>query len=345
MSDNRNLILAFALSALVLLGWNYFVARPQLQAERARQAYVHKENAQGLARPAGNASPMGPGSLSRAQALAASGTRLRIDTPTLDGSLRLQGARFDDLRLKRYRETINPKSPEIVLLSPERTRYPYYVVFGFVGAPGAGVSVPGDSTPWKPVHGTTLAPRAPVTLQWNNGHGLTFTRSIAVDDQYMFTVSDSVSNTSGKPVTLYPYGYVARDGIADTKHYWVLHEGFVGAANGALKDAGYDDFKDNKPPQTFHSTGGWVGITDKYWMAAAIPPQNQAFDGSYGAKPLGNTKTYQADYRLAGRTVTPGATLSLTQRLFAGAKVVTTIRHYEDTLGIERFDLAIDWGW
>src|SRR5437868_3357892 len=202
MSDNRNLILAFALSALVLLGWNYFVARPQMQAERARQAYVHKENAQSAAHPAANnmGSLGGAGSLSRTQALAASGARIRIDTPTLDGSLRLLGARFDDLRLKRYRETINPKSPEIVLLSPERTRYPYYAVFGFVGAPGANVNVPSDSTPWKLVHGTTLAPGSAVTLQWNNGRGLTFTRTLAVDEQYMFTVSDSVANASGKPV-------------------------------------------------------------------------------------------------------------------------------------------------
>jgi len=344
MSDNRNLIIAFALSALVLLGWNYFVARPQMQAEHARQVYAQKENAHTAARPRA-ASPLGPGSLSHAQALAASGARIHVDTPTLDGTLRLSGARFDDLRLKRYHETLDPKSPEIVLFSPERTRYPYYAVFGFVSGAAAHVNVPGDSTPWKLVHGSILAPGAPVTLQWDNGEGLTFTRTIAVDDQYMFTLNDSVTNKSGKPVQLYPYGYVARDGIPETQHFWVLHEGFVGAAGGSLKDAKYDDFKDNKPPQTFHSTGGWVGITDKYWMAAAIPPQNQPFDGAYRATPMANIKAYQADYRLDGRTVASGTTLQLTQRLFAGAKVVSTIRHYEDTLGIERFDLAIDWGW
>ena len=345
MNDTRNLIIACVLSVLVWVTWQYFVARPQMEAERARQAYVHKENARAAAQPARPASPMGPGSFSLVQALAASGPRIRVDTPTLDGTLRLSGARFDDLRLKRYRETVDPRSPEIVLFSPERTRYPYYAVFGFVGAPGANVKVPGDTTPWKPVHGGTLAPGAPVTLQWDNGQGLLFTRTIAVDDQYMFTVTDSVANRGAKGVVLYPYGYVARDGIPTTQRYWVLHEGFVGAAGGALKDAKYDDFKDDKPPQTFHSTGGWVGITDKYWMAAAIPPQNQPFDGSYRATPLNGVKAYQSDYRLDGRNVAPGATLQLTQRLFAGAKVVSTIRHYEDSLGIERFDLAIDWGW
>ncbi|HEY3776725.1 MAG TPA: membrane protein insertase YidC [Rhizomicrobium sp.] len=348
MTENRNLFLAILLSAVVLLGWEYFVAQPQMQAERARQAFIHKENAQTAAHPATTQAPVqtGPGQLSRAQALTQSGPRIQIDTPTLDGSLRLTGARFDDLRLKRYRETVNPKSPEITLLSPVRTRYPYYAVFGFVAAAGAHVAVPGESTPWKLANGNTLSPGHPVTLTWDNGQGLVFTRKIAIDDQYMFTVSDSVANRTGRAVELYPYGYVARDGLPDTKHYWVLHEGFVGAADGALKDASYDDFKKgDKPPVTFQSTGGWVGITDKYWMAAAIPPQNQLFDGSYRATPLEGAKAYQADYRLSGRTVAPGATLELTQRLFAGAKIVSVIRHYEDTLGIARFDLAIDWGW
>ncbi|HEX4079142.1 MAG TPA: membrane protein insertase YidC [Rhizomicrobium sp.] len=348
MNDNRNLVLAIALCLVVWIAWDHFVAQPQMQAEHARQAVLHKENAAVAPRqaPPKQLPVTGAGRLSLKQALAQSGARVPIDTPTLDGSLRLTGARFDDLRLKRYRETVNPKSPEITLLSPVRTPYPYYAMFGYVGAPGAHVAVPGDDTPWKLASGRTLGPGHPVTLQWNNGKGLVFTRRISVDDQYMFTISDQVANQSGKPVQLYPYGYVARDGVPETKHYWVLHEGFVGAANGALKDASYDDFKkEGTPPVAFQSTGGWVGITDKYWMAAAIPPQNQQFDGSYRAAPLDGTKTYQADYRLDGRTIAPGATIGLTQRLFAGAKVVSVIRHYEDTLGIERFDLAVDWGW
>ena len=347
MTENRNLILAIVLSAIVLLGWEYFVAQPQMQAERARHAFVHKEATQGAAhRPMPTApAPTLAGQLSRSNALAQSGPRIPIETPTLDGSLSLTGSRFDDLRLKRYRETINAKSPEITLLSPERTRYPYYAVFGFAAPTGAHLTLPGEDAHWKLASGTALSPGHPVQLSWDNGQGLVFTRTLAVDDQYMFTISDSVANKSGKSVQLFPYAYVARDGVPNTKHYWLLHEGFVGAADGALKDATYDDFKTAKPPIAFHSTGGWVGITDKYWMAAAIPPQNQAFDGSYRAAALDNTKAYQADYRLEGRTIAPGTTLQLTQHLFAGAKIVSVIRHYEHTLGIERFDLAIDWGW
>ena len=165
----------------------------------------------------------------------------------------------------------------------------------------------------------------------------------------MFTVRDSVANTSGNKVTLYPYAYVARDGVPleDKSHTWLLHEGFVGVADGSLKDSSYSDFKDDKPPQTFTSTGGWLGITDKYWMAAVIPPQKAAFDGTYRAAPGSSehSKSFQADYRLPPETIAPGKTVSLTQHLFAGAKVVQTLNNYEAKLGITRFDLAIDWGW
>jgi len=346
--NNRNLVLAFVLSAIVLVGWEYFVAAPQMQAERTRQVLLAKETKEKpishISAPAAEQQvAAGAGSLTRAQALARTGARIVIDTPTVDGSLRLRGARFDDLRLKHYRETVDPKSPEIVLLSPESTPYPYYAVFGWVA--GANVKVPDDTTPWKLVQGAKLAPGSPVTLEWDNGQGLIFQRTIAVDDRYMFTVGDTVTNKGSARVLLYPYGYVARDGLPDSKRNWLLHEGFVGAANGTLKDAGYDDFKDDKPPQLFHSTGGWVGITDKYWMAAAIPPQDQEFDGSYRAMSINGAKAYQADYRLDGRTVAPGATLALTQRLFAGAKLVNFINDYQDQYGIQRFDLAIDWGW
>jgi YidC/Oxa1 family membrane protein insertase len=197
------------------------------------------------------------------------------------------------------------------------------------------------------VKGEKLSVGSPVTLQWDNGHGLVFTRQIAVDDQFMFTITDSVENKGANAATLYPYALVVRDGVPPGQHYWVLHEGFVGVADGTLKDASYDDFKDEgTPPKTFSSTGGWVGITDKYWMAAVVPPQNTNFDGSYLATPYGSTKAYEANYRLGARTAAPGGgTVQVVHHLFAGAKVVDTLRHYERTLGIARFDLAIDWGW
>ncbi|HEY5337540.1 MAG TPA: membrane protein insertase YidC, partial [Rhizomicrobium sp.] len=250
-------------------------------------------------------------------------------------------------QLRKYKETVDPKSPEVVLLSPEGTSYPYYAVYGWIAAPGDSVKLPDDNSQWSVVSGKVLGPNTPVVLRWDDGQGLVFTRTIAIDNQYMFTINDSVANTGSIKHTLYPYAYVTRDGVPpETTHYWSLHEGYVGIADSSLKDAKYDDFKDaSTPPQTFQSTGGWLGITDKYWMAAVVPPQTEAFDGNFRASPYRETKSYQADYRLAARTVAPGQTIAVTQRLFAGAKVVSVLQDYEKNLGIVKFDFAVDWGW
>jgi YidC/Oxa1 family membrane protein insertase len=356
-SNNRNLIIAVLLSAALLFGWQYFVGTPALKKEQERQAVLAKDQKHPAAAPAPGVPSVGGAAahLTREKALAQGGTRIQIDTPSVDGSLLLKGARFDDLRLKCYHEhagsnlkcdNSDPTNPQIVLLAPKGTDYPYFVDFGWSNASGASQKLPDDSTVWTLKSGNTLAPGKPVTLEWDNGQGLIFTRQIAVDDQYMFTVIDSVTNKSGAAATLYPYALVVRDGVPPSQHFWVLHEGFVGVADGSLKDASYDDFKeDNAPPKTFSSTGGWVGITDKYWMAAVAPPQNETFDGAYGAHPFPGSKTYQADYRLGARTAGAGATVSVTHHFFAGAKVVDTLRHYQHTLGIQRFDMAIDWGW
>jgi len=347
--NNRNLLLVVVLSVAVLAGWQFFVAGPAMKAEQAKQAQLaREEKSQGQhIAPSipGQASP--GGHVSRAAALKSGGARVAIDTPTVDGSLLLRGARFDDLRLKKYRETVDPKSPEIVLLAPKSTDFPYYADFGWVAGGNRHVRLPDASSQWTIASGTKVSPGHDVTLAWDNGQGLTFSRQISVDDKYMFTVRDSVRNASGTAFTLYPYASVAREGVPKSQHYWVLHEGFVGVANGSLKDASYDDFKnDNTPPNSFSSTGGWGGITDKYWMAAVVPPQNQAFDGEYRAtRREDGAKIYWVDYRLGARTLGPGASLAVAHRLFAGAKVVDILRTYEHRDGIVRFDLAVDWGW
>jgi YidC/Oxa1 family membrane protein insertase len=348
MDNNRNLLLAILLSAAVLFGWQYFVAGPQMKADQQKQHQLATEKgAETTPASIGIKAQEIGALLSRSAALKTGGGRVVISTPTVDGSLSLKGARFDDLQLRKYHETVNPKSPEVVLLSPQNTAYPYYAVYGWVAAPGDKVKLPDDNSQWRQTGGRVLSPGHPVTLTWNNGEGLTFTRTIAVDDQYMFTVSDAVANKSGSAHTLYPYAYVARDGVPTEKqHYWALHEGFVGVAGGSLKDSKYDDFKDAAtPPQNFQSTGGWLGITDKYWMAAVVPPQNEAYDGNFRGTPYHDTKAYQADYRLGARSIQPGQSIALTQRLFAGAKVVSVIQDYEKNLGIVKFDYAIDWGW
>ena len=347
MNGNRNnMFLAIALSALVIFGWQYFVVAPQMKADQARQAALAhqvKPQPQSASEPANVPGMAGSTAhMTRAAALKASGERVAIDSPLLDGSIALKGAKLDDLRLKKYRETLDPKSPEIVLLAPKSTAFPYYAEFGWIGA-----NAPSDQTVWKQEGTGTLSPGHPVTLTWDNGQGLIFTRVISVDDQYMFSVSDSVANRSGQAQTLYPFAYVAREGVPKEQTSWVLHQGFVGVANGSETDANYSDFKDEgTPPKNFSSTGGWVGVTDKYWMAAVIPPQNETYNGAYrGSTIAGDTKAYQANYRLGARIIASGAQVQVTHRLFAGAKVVDILRGYEKSQGISRFDNAVDWGW
>src|SRR5215470_17196754 len=197
MNENRNLLLAIVLSAAVLAGWQYFVAGPSMRAQQARQAEIQRRNqANTHGTPQTPAAAPSVPVLSRGQALERGGTRIRIDTPSVEGSFLLRGGRIDDLRLKQYRETVDPKSPEIILLSPQGTAYPYYAQFGWVAQSGSKVAVPDDSTPWTQEGSGPLSPEHPVTLTWDNGHGLKFTRRIAIDDKYMFTVTDSVANAS-----------------------------------------------------------------------------------------------------------------------------------------------------
>jgi len=342
--NNKNLIIAMALSLLVFAGWQYFIATPQMKAEQARQQHLTKQEKVAPAHAPDLPGVAGPSQhMTREAALKAGGARVAIDTPMVDGSIRLTGAVIDDLRLKTYRLTVDPKSPEIVLLAPKSTDSPYYAGFGWVGQ---GVKTPDDASVWKQISGATLAPGKPVTLTWDNGHGLTFTRVISVDDQYMFNVADSVTNHSGQAQTLYPFASVAREGVPKEQTSWYIHQGFVGVANDSETDANYSDFKDQgAPAKTFSSTGGWVGITDKYWMAAIIPPQNEHFDGQYLGSSIGSTKAYQANYRLPARVIAPGATVSVTNRLFAGAKVVDILRFYQNKQGVTGFDQAVDWGW
>jgi YidC/Oxa1 family membrane protein insertase len=348
MENNRNFFYALLICAAVIFGWQYFVASPQMAKEKAQQALLAKQKgreAQTKTANLPNAIANVAKTISRSAALKEGGARVVIATPSVNGTLRLKGARFDDLQLRKYRETLNPESPEIVLFSPESTAYPYYTVFGWAAAPGSHVSVPDDSTPWTLANGHTLTPTAPITLRWDNGQGLTFTRTVSVDKDYMFTVSDAVSNHGSNSAVLYPYAYVSRSNIPQGTHYMALHEGFVGILGGHLQDPNYGDLKPEKREQTFHSTGGWLGLTDKYWMAAIVPPQNEGLDAAYRAVDPEAKKDYQANYRMGPHVVAPGAVVNVTQRLFAGAKVVSILRQYEYRAGVVDFDYAVDWGW
>jgi YidC/Oxa1 family membrane protein insertase len=291
------------------------------------------------ATPAAAAAPAAAVSLDEALART---PRVTFSTPELLGSISLKGARIDDVRLAKHRVALDPKSPPVEVLAPEGTAHPYYAEFGWSSSDPA-LKMPGPDSLWT-ADNPVLAPGKPARLTWDNGQGLLFALDIAIDELFMFSVKQTVQNKTDKPVTLFPWGLIVRFGEPKAEGTYVLHEGPYGVFNGSLKEFGYGDFKDNKS-QKMQSTGGWAGITDKYWMATLIPDQQAKVDVTLkgtGAAP--NTK-YQVDYVGAGIAIAPGATASTEDHLFAGAKIVRVIDGYRTKLGIDRFDLTIDWGW
>lgn len=365
MTDQRNMIIAIALSIAILLGFQYLVEKPRHEAklaEQARQEALLAEQQASNAPPASAAPGAAPGAAlipgaappvagqamlaDRAALLkqqAESGLRVRIDTPSLHGSINLTGGRLDDLTLALYRESTDPKSPEIVLFAPANTSQGYYADFGWVAESGA-VKVPGPDTRWTAPQGATLKPDQPVTLTWDNGAGVVFERTFAVDKNYMFTVTQRARNASGETIRLIPYGLTARHGTPHTSGYYILHEGPLGVFEGKLDEHAYGDLK-SKGTINKQSTGGWIGITDKYWLTALLPDQNQPFTGRFVHSTRGLEDRYQVDVMGAAAEVAPQAAAEQTIRLFAGAKQVRLLDAYSDALGVKNFDLAIDFGW
>src|SRR5215218_1822756 len=364
--DQKNVLVAIVLSAIVLIVWQYFVGIPQMEKQRQeaqQQAQQRTQQPQQTVPPAQTApgQPQAPGSAPQLpgqggaptvgaqmtrEAVIAASPRVRIETPRLNGSISLKGGRIDDLALIQFRETVDPNSPPIVLLSPFGSPHPFYAEFGWLGAAGANVSLPNQETVWRQEGPGTLGIGRPVTLVADNSAGLEFRRTIAVDDKYLFTVDDQVANKTEAPVQLYPYALISRHGTPQTLGYIILHEGLIGVLDDKLQEKTYKDLEDKKLFD-FANTKGWLGITDKYWAAALVPDPKTLIHArfTYGALGAGAVKTYETNYVAPQQTVAPGATISTNSRLFAGAKEVAIVNGYEKQLGLDRFELLIDWGW
>src|ERR1700704_3864789 len=374
MTDNRNTILAVILSGLVLIAWQFFYNMPQMEKQRAAeraQSELVKPAAQGgstatptatpqtgaAPSPAANApaanQPASAAPVSRETAIA-SAPRIRIDTPRVSGSISLKGARIDDLALVQFRETVDAKSPAIVLFSPSNTAEPYYAEFGWVPASGLTVKLPDQNTLWQQEGTNPLTPNIPVTLKYDNGDGLTFRRTIAVDERYLFTFKDEVTNVGNAPVPLYPFALISRHGAPQVSGYYILHEGLVGyLGDKGLQEYGYKKIDDDKAVN-FKVTNGWLGITDKYWASALLPDTNAQLQGRFSSNPVGAIRTYQTDYLLDPQTIAIGGTGTANARLFGGAKEASVVGinfpgfglgGYNKQLDLNHFDLLIDWGW
>ena len=367
MTDNRNTIIAIILSGLVLIAWQYFYNVPQMEKQRAQQAELTKKPPQPAASP--SAAPQ-PGSapipqasapatpanapvINRAAAIEAN-PRVKIDTPRLVGSISLKGARIDDLSLVQFRETVDPASPPIELFSPSGTANPYYAEFGWVPAAGSTARIPDQTTMWEQEGSGSLTPATPVTLKYDNGEGLTFRRVISIDDHYLFTIRDDVSNVGTAPVTLYPFALISRHGTPQVSGYYILHEGLIGyLGSEGLQQYTYKKIDDAKNV-SFKVTDGWLGITDKYWAAALLPDTTAQLQARFSSNLVGTVRTYQTDYLQDAQTIAIGGTASANARLFAGAKEASVVGMnfpiwgfggYNRELGLNHFDLLIDWGW
>ena len=370
MSDNRNTILAVILSGLVLIAWQYFYNMPQMERQRAQTAAQTELNkpspqtapgstAPGSTAPQPGAAPAAgqPAAaqpvVSRDTAIAAS-PRIKIETPRLSGSIALKGARVDDLSLEKFRDTVDPKSPAIVLFSPSNTAHPYYAEFGWVAAAGSTAKLPDRDTVWQQEGSGSLTPTSPVTLKYDNGEGLIFRRTIAIDDKYLFTIKDDVSNVGSAPVTLYPFALISRHGTPEVSGYYILHEGLIGyLGEQGLQEYGYKKIDDAKAVD-FKVTNGWLGITDKYWASALLPDTTAKLQARFASNLVGTKHHYQTDYLLEQQTIAIGGTGSANARLFAGAKEAGVVGinfplaghgGYNKQLDLNHFDLLIDWGW
>ncbi|MBL26482.1 MAG: membrane protein insertase YidC [Rhodospirillaceae bacterium] len=349
MHEQRNLILAIVISMVVLFGFQYFFAPPPPEPETQTQTAEQAPGAEAPPVPGTPGTAPTPDSAAAAapetrEAALADDPRLPINEGVADarmeGSIALTGGRFDDIVLTDYHVTIDPDSPNIVVLSPPGSPAPYYANFGWVAGSGVTAPLPGADTVWE-ADGTVLTPETPVTLTWDNGEGLIFKRRIEIDRNYMFTVSQTVENNTGAAVTLHPYGLISRTGTPETLGFYILHEGPIGVIDGSLTEHDYDDVREETFTQA--TRGGWVGITDKYWLAALVPDSNSEVTTRFTYSPSGPGK-YQVDYTGGATTVAPGAAATTTNRLFSGAKEVTLLASYQKELGIEKFDLAVDFG-
>jgi len=354
MTDNRNIILAIVLSMAVLFGWQFFVAGPQMQraqqqAELAAQQQVDAQAA--LATPAtstdGVPAPLTPSTFETRDAAVAATQRVTIDTEDLAGSINLTGARIDDLELKQYRETVDPTSPIITLLTPAGAPNAYFAEQGWAPASGTNVALPDGLSVWT-VDGANAALTAttPVTLRYDNGAGLIFRRTFALDEHYLFTITQTIENQGQTAVSLFPYARVTRHGTPKVQNFFIQHEGLHGVlGSNNLISKKYTDIQKDMQVR-FDNTTGWLGFSDKYWATAALAKPGVPLNAQLSWRNTNGYDDYQTSFvETTPVVVQPGATVTHESYLFAGAKEESVIAGYQQQYGFDRLDLLIDWGW
>ncbi|MBO9706784.1 MAG: membrane protein insertase YidC [Caulobacter sp.] len=367
-NDNKNTLMFIICAFAIFIGYNFFVMAPAQKKAEAQARAKKAAEAQAAKTPGVTIGPDGtpqPLMLSRAEAKAAS-PRINVDTPALSGSIALKGARIDDLWLKRYTQGLEKNSPPVELFRPEGAEHAWFVDFTWAG-PAGTTGLPGPNTVWTAAPGQVLRPTTPVTLTYDNGQGLVFTRVISVDADAMFTVTDSVRNQQGQPVALAPFAAVQRQGLPQgLGKTQIVYEGGIGVLGGLdggkytlAHEAKYPKWKKDKPLQeNLASKGGWIGMTDKYWLSALIPEQSEDIKGAFKVVTINGVDVYQSNFLGATKVIPAGGAITHSTRLFAGAKTVPLLTRYQygdkpvvwwqfwnrPASVIPHFDKAVDWG-
>ena len=334
--DMRNVVMAIALSFAVLFGYSAFFETPQMEENKKKQQ-IEKNNDQSSDAPSVNFEDKKVPNISRDDALR-SGKRIEFENENIRGSIALKGALIDDIIFKKYKAKIGSED-NVTYLNPSETNDGYFVETGWASSNLGKISVPTIETLWKIKGNSKLSVGNPVLIEWDNKSGLIFRKKIELDDKFLFRVTQEVQNKSKERVELYPYAQITRNQDPDVTDFYILHEGFIGVFDEELKEEGYKDIKDKK--QEYSSLDGWLGITDKYWLTALVPEKNQPFKGEFIYK-----NSFKANYiQNKPIVIQPTNTETSQTKIFIAAKEVKVIDGYAEKENINKFDLAIDWGW
>lgn len=352
MTEQKNLVIAIAASMLILISFHYFYERPKQQeiianierGELAANQLPSTKNSDVASNGVKSGQVVAPTQIIDRKIATSSPHRIMIETNRLRGSINLHGAVIDDLTLTDYRETTEQDSETVKLLSPANTKEAYFIQTGWQTIEGTWPAV---DAMWK-TEDTKLSVGNPVHLTYENGNGLTVARTIKLDEDYMFSVIDRVTNTSDRPIVMTPFSKINRNYTPELGGYMILHEGLLGILDGKLEEFDYSDVLEDKRIEKT-STGGWLGFTDKYWLVALVPNQKMPIQAFFEATPEDITSSrsvhYGAGYRGNTIKLEPGKTQEFTQHVFAGAKILNMLDSYEEKLNFENFDKAIDFGW
>jgi YidC/Oxa1 family membrane protein insertase len=337
--DQRNMVLFAIAAVIVYFFYNHIFIEPRIEA-------MHRAEMQAKAMEESGAIDVTAVKKPRGEVLAQS-ERIHFGNNTVWGTIALTGGRIDDLQLLKYNKTLNSKD-KVDLLSPSESDFPLYIEFGWLGDQGAAIALPDAKTVWKVAgRNGAVQPGNPVTLFWENGEGLRFERDIALDDRYMFTITQRVINKSQKPVTLYSYGRIIQQGLPDETSGRRPFEGAIGDLDNDLIEIAYPKMMKNFERREVMAASGWIGITEEYWFTSLIPAQGKqvkyAFSHVDPPTPKGRHH-FQVDEVEPALFIAPGASAESATKLFTGAKEVNTLESYESAQSIPHFDLAVDFG-